>query len=247
MTKVTAARASDRPASPWTTLYQIAGAAALGSIAVVVIAIAAFVLSPPPATVQDSFAQFQRSPILGLLGLDLLLLVGWLLMVPVYLALYAALHRANESFVALGTILGLLAVAVYISSNPSFAMLSLSNQYWSATTDAQRAASLAAGQAMLAMWTGTAYTVSYVMGAVAGLIIALVMLRSKVFGRRVAWLGIATNVLGIVPPTIGAIGIALSLLSLAPYVIWLVLIAQRLFELGSASTIQEASFTHDNI
>jgi hypothetical protein len=41
-------------------------------------------------------------------------------------------------------------MAVYIASNRAFAMLSLSGQYASATTDAQSSLLNAAGQAMLA-------------------------------------------------------------------------------------------------
>ena len=42
---------------------------------------------------------------------------------------------------------------------------------------------------MLAMYRGTAFNVSYVLAAVAGLIVAVVMLRTTVFGRPSHTLG----------------------------------------------------------
>jgi hypothetical protein len=50
-------------------------------------------------------------------------------------------------------------------------MLSLSQRYTAATTDAQRSLIQAAGQAMLAIYQGGAFDVYYILGAVATLII----------------------------------------------------------------------------
>jgi hypothetical protein len=196
------------------------------------VAIVVYSFSPPPSTVIGSFTQLQANRLVGLIDLDLVMLVDSVLMIPIYLAFYVALRRANESFMALGTTLGLVGIAVYLTTNPCFSMLSLSDQYAAATTDAQRAIFLAAGQSLLTTWLGTAYDVSYIVGGVAGLIIAVVMLRSDIFGRTTAYVGIVLNALMLVPPTVGMIGLILSFLSLVPLAIWLVLIARRLFQLG---------------
>jgi hypothetical protein len=110
-------------------------------------------------------------------------------------------------------------------------MLSLSDQYAAATTDGQRDLLLAAGQAMLAIYNGTAFHVSYVIGAVAFLVIAVVMLRSTEFSKATAYLGIAANViaLGLYVP---AIGIYISIFSVLFLFIWYILIARKLLELG---------------
>lgn len=91
---------------------------------------------------------------------------------------------------------------------------------------------LAAGQATLTTWTGTAFDVSYVLGGVALLIISVVMLRSTIFNRETAFVGLALGVTMLVPPTVGTIGLVISLISLLPLIIWLILIARRLFWLG---------------
>ena len=217
----------------WKLLYRIAGAAVVISFVLLFVAIAVYSFSPPPTTVVASFAQFQANRLVGLVDLDLVMLIDSVLMIPVFLAFYVALRRASESLMALGTTVGLVGIAVYLTTNPAFSMLTLSDQYATATTDAQRAIFLAAGQAMLTTWTGTAYDVSYVMGGVAGLIVAAVMLRSNVFGKAPAYVGIVLNAMMLVPPTVGPIGIIVSFLSLVPLAIWYVLIARRLFQLGS--------------
>jgi hypothetical protein len=46
-----------------------------------------------------------------------------------FLALYAALRRANKSYMAIAMTLGFVGIAVYFASNTAFSMLSLSDQY----------------------------------------------------------------------------------------------------------------------
>jgi hypothetical protein len=107
------------------------------------------------------------------------------------------------------------------------------NMKAAATTDAERAAIRSAGQAMLAIWQGTAYDVSYVLGGIATLLIAVVMLRSQVFGRAIAYVGLVMGVLMLVPATAGTIGMYVSLISLVPTVIWFGLLARQFFQLAS--------------
>jgi hypothetical protein len=110
-------------------------------------------------------------------------------------------------------ILQLVATATYFASTVAFEMLSLSNQYATATTEAERSFVLAAGQAMLVTWQGTAFNVSYVLSALAILIVSAVMLRSHLFSKVTTYAGLSAGVLMLVPPTSGVIGVVLSLLS----------------------------------
>ncbi|MCL5026225.1 MAG: DUF4386 family protein [Chloroflexi bacterium] len=232
MNRVAAVETAD---SAWRDLYRISGAAALATLVLIPVQMIVFIASPPPSTVIDYFTLFQNSKLLGLLTLDLLYVVDNVLLIPVFLALYVALRRASESFIAMGTALGLLGIVALFTSNTSFNMLSLSDQYAAATTDVKRSMLLAAGQAMLATYQGTAYHVSYVLGSVAGIVISAVMLRSNIFSKATAYSGILANVigLGLFVPTIG---ICFALTSVVPFLaIWYILIARRLFQLGRAS------------
>ena len=168
--------------APWKPLYQVGAAAALLVVLLYVIQIIVLVLSPPPNTVIGYFTLFHKNALLGLLDLDLLSIADYVLFVPMFIALSIALRRISPSFMAIATALGLVGIATYLASNTAFEMLSLSSQYAAATTDAQRSLLVASGQAMLAIYQGTAFDVSYVLLAVAPLIISVVMLRSKSFG-----------------------------------------------------------------
>ncbi len=217
----------------WKPLYRAAGAAALLSIAFTFVAVIVFIANPPPTTITAWFTLFQRNGLLGLINLDLLMLVIYVLMGLIYVALYGALRHGHEPVMALAALCGLVSIVTYIASNTGFNLLVLSGQYGAATTEAQRAAIRAAGQAMLAIWQGTAYDVSYVLGGVATLLVASVMLRSHLFGRVTAYVGLVLGVLMLVPATAGTFGLYLSLISLVPTVIWLALLAWRFFKLAS--------------
>lgn len=225
----------------WKPLYKVGGLAALIVVAFIPIQIIIFLSWPPPSTVIGYFTLFHNNWFLGLLSLDLLYLVDNALLILIYLALYAVLRRADQAFMAVALTLGLVGVASYYASNTAFEMFSLSSQYAAATTEAQRSLIEASGQAMLTIYTGTAFDVYYVLNAVATLIISVVMLRSTLFGKGTAYVGVATGVLMVVPSTAGIIGLILSLMSLVPAAIWYILIARRLFWLGQSVSKKEAS------
>lgn len=218
----------------WRTLYRTAAVAALVTLALIPVQLALYVAYPPPDTAAGFFEMFQANALVGLVALDLLLMVDMLLMALILLALAVALRRTSPSLVVIALFLTLGSVVMYFASSIAFEMLTLSDRYAAATSDADRLAALAAGEAMLAQYTGSAFTVSYVMMGTGGLLLAITMLRSDAFGRGLAWLGIVVNILGLVPPTpaTGAVGMVLAFAYLAPFVAWLVLIARRLFRLG---------------
>jgi hypothetical protein len=169
-------------------------------------------------------------------------IVNYALVGLIFLALYVALKRASESFMAIGTTFGFVGIAVYFATNQAFSMLFLSNQYAAAATDVERSIFLAAGQTVLAIhnnasYQGTGIYMSFLLVSIAGLIISTVMLRSNIFSKVAAYLGILANVFGlgyyitlVFAPTI----VFLPLSASAPLLLmWYVLIARRLFQLGS--------------
>jgi len=226
------AETHEGPTSGWRHVYRIGAVAAVAVLALVPVQAAVFIIWPPPTTVGGFFSMFQQNAIVGLLALDLLLMASWVLSALMFLALYAALRRRRESLVTVALIAELVGLAVYFASNTAFSMLTLSQQHAAAATDADRSLFLAAGQAMLALYTGTAFNVSYLLSGVAALLMAGAMLRSGIFGTATAYVGIAYAVLQVVPPTAGTVGMMVSLLSLAPMVVWIALIARRLFRLA---------------
>lgn len=97
---------------------------------------------------------------------------------------------------------------------------------------------------MLATFEGTAFQVSYVLASVAGIMIGAVMLQSDIFSRLTAYALIVGDVIGLglyVP----AMGIFLSVISVPGLWIWYILIARRLFQLGSGASKEEVEL-HQN-
>lgn len=219
--------------SRWRTLYKIAGVSALIAVALIPLQIIVYAIWGIPKTAIESFTQFQTNKLIGLLVLELPYIVSNILSVPIYLGFYVALRRENESVMAIATALGLIAIAIVFAARPTFDMLYLSEQYAAATTEAQRAILLAAGEAKLALVYGTAQQVHYVLGSVALLLVSIIMLLSDIFSRATAYVGIVANVLvfGLYVPTIG---IYLSIISVFPFLmLWLILIGRRFLQLGS--------------
>lgn len=218
--------------SRWKGLCKVGGVAALTMLVLMIIQITVFVVWPPPGTVEGYFALFQNNWLLGLLSLDLLYIVDSVLLIFIYLALYAVLRRAGESSMLIAVVLGLMGIAAYFASNTAFEVLSLSSQYSAATTEAQRVMFLTAGQVMLETYEGTAFDIYYVLNTIVLFIFSAVMLRSNIFSKTTAYLGILAGVLMIVPSSAGTMGLYFSLASLVPWAIWLVLVARGLFRLG---------------
>ena len=222
----------DTSAKRWNTLYTIAGWAAVVMVALIPIQIVIFIAYPPPSTVDGFFSLFQKSWLLGLLSMDLLYILNNTLLAIIYLALYRALKKGHEALLTIALTLGLLGIVAYYASNTAFEMLGLSNQFAAASGEAQRAMFLAAGQAMLAIYSGTAFGIYYVLNAVALLIMAGVMLRSPVFSKASGMIGLVAGILMSVPSTAGTLGLVFALASLVPWTVFSVLIARRFFQLG---------------
>lgn len=218
--------------SRWKGLLNAGGAAAITMFVLMVIQIIVFVIWPPPQTVEAYFSLFQNNWLLGLLSLDLLYIVDSTLLILIYLALYIVLKRFGESAMLIGVIFGITGVAAYFASNTAFEMLSLSTQYSEATSEAQRVMLLTTGQAMLETYKGTAFDIYYVLNTIVLFLFSPVMLRSKIFSKTIAYLGMLAGVLMIVPSTAGVLGLYFSLASLVPWSIWLILVARRLIQLG---------------
>ncbi len=143
----------------------------------------------------------------------------------------------------IAAVLAFTGIVIYLASNQAFSMLSLSDQYAAAATDAQRAMLLAAGQATLAIHNNAGYEgkgiyTSFLLVSVAGLIISAIMLRGNVFSKVTAYIGLLANAFGlgyyvalVFAPAMVALPLSISAVFLLA---WYVLIGRRLFRLGEA-------------
>jgi hypothetical protein len=217
----------------WRALYLMGAAAAALTVVSVPAHIGAFVAWPPPldGTALDWFEVFESSRLVGLLSMDLLLMLDYALLVPIYAALFVSLSARNPSIMVLGTALGLVSMAIYFASNPAIEMMSLSERYAAAATDAERSLLAAAGEATAERYQGTAFHVSYILGSFAGILVSWPMRRSSAFGSLAAWAGIMGNIVGLglyVP----VVGLTMAVLSGPVLWIWFVLVLRGFVRLA---------------
>jgi hypothetical protein len=235
----------------WASLYRIAGAGALAAVVFMLLDIAlSFTGGDLPVgelSAVDWFAHFQSSWFVGLRNLGLFNVINPLLMLPLYLAVYK-LHRGRcPAGASLALILCVVGIAVYSANNRALAMLELSSQYAQAATETQRSLLASTGAVILAQaedFTPATFLGFFLQNA-ASLLMAAVMLRGKVFSRRIALMGLvgmsclliftvcatffpATFSLAMVPALFGG------LLMLA----WTILMALALFRLGRGTSNQ---------
>ena len=226
----------------WAGLFR-AGAVAAVLIAILLMAeVAVYAAFPRPATVLDHFALFGSDPLVGLLTLDLLGLIAYLLFVPMTLALYVALHTRGEATMATATALFMLGVADFLATNTLFPVLELSGRYADASTEAERAAVLAAGEAMFVLFNENAFLLSYVIVSAAWVLIGAVMLRTAGFGRAIGSIGLLAGGAGIVAvvlehagPDLVPVAIPVYFAAILLLVVWVALVGGRLRSLHRAA------------
>ncbi|HWO21611.1 MAG TPA: hypothetical protein VNO30_22735 [Kofleriaceae bacterium] len=224
------------PDREWRPLYTAGGISALTILALVPFQIFIFVTSPPPTTPLGWFELFDRSPFLGLIDMDLLLIVDQMLIAVMLAAVIVALRASHRAWLVLAGMFGAVAFASYLASNPVLEMFALAKRYAAAASETERGQLLAAGLVLVEQWIGTAFSVGYILGGVAFTIVGVVMLRSERFGRATAWIGIVFGLTSLVPASAGTLGLVFALVSLIPMWIWLALIARRLLRLGGLPT-----------
>lgn len=192
----------------WKDLYRSGGLACLLVAALITFAVIAYFIwpyTPGVVSTENILVRLQTNRLGGLIALDVLTLVIVLLNLLSLLALYVALKRVNQSYALIALALGIIAVAALIEARPVAEMVSLSEKYAAATSAVARSQYLAAGDALLELFSGTAWMIETFCLVLSGLISSLLMLRSPIFGKTTAYVGIVTSLfgLGFVIPVIG--------------------------------------------
>ncbi|MFN8560077.1 MAG: DUF4386 family protein [Anaerolineae bacterium] len=233
----------------WASLYRVAGVAALVAAVLFLsdIVVLAFAGSPPVAA-NDWFSLLQNHRITGLIQLFFSDLFGLALLVPVIIALCAVLRRVNAAYSILAAVFAIGSIAGGFATNTSYSLVYLSDQYVAAATELQRAEIMTAAQSMLATATST-WSTGFLMSAffveLALVILSVLMMRSSIFGKGIAYLGIVGHGLDLahavvfllVMPLVNAdsaLAVGMPLLAIGGTVqlIWYPLVARKLFQLG---------------
>ena len=208
-----------------------AGALAIGLLYIVIVVLYALAGAPPVGGEAWLAYLAGKSAIWwGIIGLSVL---TNFLFVPVALALFVALRSISRTAMAIAVAFVGLFVTLELAVNWTCyaALVMLSADYATATTDAQRATLIAAASfpsAVIASPLALVYAIGTLSFAI--LLIGLVM-RKGLFNRVTAWLGIATGLLGLA--AVAGVGVAVILNALAATA-WLLLVGYKLIRLASA-------------
>jgi hypothetical protein len=218
----------------WKDLYRIAGIAAIISEVVILLGIVTYFIwpfTPGRESTESIFLFLQRDRLGGLISLDIFLFVGNLFSIMLFLALYVSLKQVNESYALIALALGLIGVVLLIPARPISELFTLSRSYSNASTEAAKSQYLAAGEALLALFNGTNWFMNTLLGGISLLISSVLMLRSKLYSKSTAYVGIFTNVVicGFFLPVVG---IFLLFLSLPGLMIWYFQLARKFFQMS---------------
>ncbi len=224
------------PDPRWQDLYRLGAVSFIALAALIFVAILAFFIWPYKGgftSAANIFITLQNDRLGGLISLDLFVPILNCISILPMLALYVALKRVNESYALIALVLVLMGIVLWLTARPLAEMVYLSDQYAAATSDAAKNQYLAAGETFNALFNGTAWMLSQIFLAVSGLINSLLMLRSKIFSKATAYLGIVNSIagLGILIPVF-AIGAVLGLIGTFGGVTWYILLARTFFRLG---------------
>jgi hypothetical protein len=158
-----------------------------------------------------------------------------------YLALYPALKHLNRSLAALGAVVGgsawALSLAIPTTTTGAPALVYLSDQFMATADPARRAALAAAAETLIAQ-NRTTVVVGPLM-AVGLLIVSIVMLKG-VFPKTVAYLGVATGVLGISAEALRMVFEGFYVVYGVLLPIWMGAVGWRLLRLGRSVAVTPA-------
>jgi hypothetical protein len=237
---------SENAETQWRSIYVIGGIATvialIGVVADVLVGSATGGnLSALPQTAVDRFAEFQRTPLLGLYNLDLLNIINQIILIPAYVALYAAHRKTNSAYALLALVIFLVGTTIFVATNTALPMLELSRKYSAAPTESQKALFAAAGEAMLARGThgSLGVFIGFLLPNVANLLMSLAMLKGQVFSRANSYIGMIGTTLMLLyivlvtfMPNVQAMATAFAMPGGLLLIAWMIMYTIRLFQLA---------------
>ena len=224
----------DLPDPRWKDLYRIGFFSCAAIPVLIIVFIGAYFFwpyTPGLTSVADIFATLQSNRLEGLISLDLAVPVMLPILVLQMLALYVALKPVNESYALIALVFGIIGVILWLTVRPIAEITLLSERYAAATSESARSQYLTAGETLSTLFNGTAWMLSQIFIPISYFISSLLMLRSKVFNKAEAYLGILLKPtgIGILIPGVGA---AIGIVSTLGGVVWYLFLARTFFRLG---------------
>lgn len=225
-------------------LYIIGGIFAIVQLVAILASIViAVAFGPRPTSAVEFFAIQQENPLAALLRGDFVLMV---FLLGAYLGTFPALwwnlrhlSPTTATFAALFTAIG---VILSFSSESTFALLHLGDLYAAASSESARVQLLAAGEAVLAAgwWHSSGSYMTGILLQGGGVIISLVMLRSRDFSKVTAVSGLIGNALDLIQhllhPFAPFISAPVQMFMGIFYFVWFPMLARDFFKLAKGSS-----------
>lgn len=219
-------------------LYRIGGvAAALQLVAILGYGVVAAVLGPKPASAAAYFAVYLESPAAAFLRGDFLLLILIGLYLGTFPAFYVALRRESPVYAALAALFTIIAVTGAFATESTFSLRHLGSQFITAS-EAQRSQLIAAAEAVISsdMWNSSAAYMGGILLQGSGVMISLIMLRSKDFSKVTAYAGLLGNGFDlpqhIIHPFAPSIAAPIQMFMGIFYFVWFPMLARDFFRLA---------------
>jgi hypothetical protein len=231
----------------WKSIYRLGAAAALLAVLFAMLEILITFtpggerVAPELLTVPILFERFQSNPLLELRNLGLVNIFLTTFGLLLSFALFTAHRKVDPDWAGLAMVISTIGAAVFFATNRCFSMLALSNRYAAATDEAQRAALVAAGEAMLAV--GQSHTpgtfLAFSLSLIASLLMAWVMLRGGVFSRSAAYAGMTAfsfllifEILSDFVTVLFEAAMIFAMIGGIASMVWYIMVARRLFQLA---------------
>lgn len=215
-------------------LYSIAGIAAIISILVILLGFVTYFIwpyTPGKDSAENILLLLHNDPLGGLISLDLFLFVGNLFSLALFLTLYISLRQVDEAVALIALAVGVIGLVLLIPARPILELVHLSQAYIAATSEAEKAQIVGSAATLLALFDGIGWYMNTLLGGLSLLTSSILMLRSRLYSKATAYVGIATNLVlcgFVIPP----ISLLVLFLCLPGYILWYFLLARRFFQLG---------------
>jgi hypothetical protein len=193
--------------APETTDKLIVGICRVGAISAFILLVYCIemivqisVLGGQPSSAAEAFQLLESNKFVALLRMDLPTIFVLPLYYFLFLALSAVCFRTDGVKSILSAVLVFAGVTLALATPMALSMVPLSDKYAAATTDSARQQFLAAGEAILAsdMWHSTGAYVGGLMVQVGAVLICLVMMKNRSFGKVAGSLGVAAHGIDLV-------------------------------------------------
>ncbi len=143
-------------------------------------------------TAKELLEMYHRNWFMGMRYMGLMNIFSTTVMIPVFLSIYSIHREENEILALLSLIVCLLGYAIFMSDNVSFPLLNLSNKYFAATFEGEKAILISAAEALIAK--GSSHSSGtfpgFLLSQIGSMLFCILIISGKKFRKKTGIFGI---------------------------------------------------------